>query len=99
MTKPLLRTSILPLFLGAVIMLLLALYDNYPIVTSDSGTYISCAFNRQIPTDRPVFYSWFLRLSSLGHSLWLTVLAQSLILAYLLIRFVPGGVPRWVLYR
>lgn len=87
------RKDLIPVFLGGIIMMLLAFYDNYPIVTNDSGTYISCAFTGEIPSDRPVFYSWFIRISSLGQSLWLSVLAQSLILAYLLLRLMRLLVP------
>jgi hypothetical protein len=87
------RSNLIPLLLGAFIMMLLACYDNYPIVTNDSGTYISCAFSGEIPADRPVFYSWFIRVSSLGQSLWLTVWAQSFILAYLLLRLMRFLVP------
>lgn len=59
-----------------------ALLNGYPMLYSDSGTYIVAGFIHYVPVDRPYFYSWFVRHSSLWFSLWLVLLAQSLILLY-----------------
>ncbi len=61
-----------------------ALVNGYPLLYSDSGTYIVAGFINYVPVDRPYFYSWFVRHSSLWHSLWLVLLAQSLILFYVI---------------
>lgn len=57
-----------------------ALWNGYPLLYSDSGTYIVSGFIKYLPVDRPYFYGWFVRHSSLAESLWLVLLAQSLVL-------------------
>jgi hypothetical protein len=65
-----------------------ALYDNFPIITEDTGAYIYSGFSLQPPSDRPIFYGVFIRLTSLGASLWLTVFFQCFILSYTLTKFI-----------
>ena len=79
--------------ISAFILMLFALYDNFPILTSDTGTYIVSGFTMTPPVDRPIFYGLFLRLTSLGASVWLTVFFQCLLLAYVLIKFMRKLVP------
>lgn len=66
-------------------LLLPALYNSYPLVTSDSGAYVFNGFDFQVPVDRPVTYSVFIRIASFsGFSLWTVVFSQTLILVYFL---------------
>src|SRR4051794_17330328 len=44
----------------AAIMLSPALWNGYPLVHSDTGTYVDSAFTGDVPSDRPVFYGLFL---------------------------------------
>lgn len=70
-----------------------ALVNGYPLLYSDSGTYIVAGFLNYVPVDRPYFYSWFVRHSSMGFSIWLTLIAQSLLLFYaarMAIKYVVG---------
>jgi hypothetical protein len=77
--------TILTLFLGTLILLSPALYNGYPLVYSDTGTYIFSGMELTIPLDRPIGYGLFLRYTSLfGASLWYVIFFQSLIGAYLL---------------
>ncbi len=62
-----------------------ALYNHYPIVTSDTGTYINSAFSYEVARDRPFGYSLLILLTSLKFSLWFVVFAQSILL-YILCR-------------
>ena len=80
---------------GCAVLILLsaALYNGFPLVTSDTGAYINSGFHWEVPTDRPITYGLFVRLSSLGFSLWLVVLAQCLLLAAVLLRCVRVLVP------
>lgn len=59
-----------------------ALVNGYPLLYSDSGTYIVAGFLDFVPVDRPYFYSWFVRHTSMGFTLWFTLIAQSLLLFY-----------------
>lgn len=65
-----------------VVFLFAGLYNHYPLVTSDTGSYINHAFDFQFPADRSPFYGVFVGISSLWKSLWLTTIAQSFCLAF-----------------
>lgn len=71
--------------ISCFLLLLPALYNGYPLVTSDTGTYIFDSVHFQVPVDRPPTYSVFIRITSLfGLSLWPVLVFQSLILVYFL---------------
>jgi hypothetical protein len=82
------------ILIGAICFLTDAFYNNFPLVTSDTSTYIASGFELEAPFDRPITYGLFLRLFSLnGFSLWFVILFQALILSYLiflLIKLVIG---------
>lgn len=72
-------------FLGAFCLIADALYNGFPIVYSDTSTYIASGFELETPFDRPITYGLFLRLFSLnGLSLWFVIFFQALILSYLI---------------
>src|ERR1043165_3424953 len=70
---------------GAFCLLIPALYNSFPLITADSGAYISNAYLLQVPLDRPIGYSVFVRITSLGLSLWCVVLAQAALLSLLML--------------
>jgi hypothetical protein len=72
--------SNLALFLiSCLIILLPSIINGYPILFSDTGTYILSGLDPMVPVDRPVFYGLFLRVTSLSISLWGTVISQSIL--------------------
>lgn len=71
------------IFIAVAALMSPAIINGFPLVYSDSGTYIAAAKTNSIPVDRPIVYSLFLNISSLDLSLWITILIQSLILVYL----------------
>jgi hypothetical protein len=73
--------KIIYLILYSVLLLVPAIYNGYPLVFSDTGTYIRSGFEFSIPADRPVFYGLFLRYSSLGLSFWLSIFIQAVLSA------------------
>lgn len=79
---------ILPTIIGAMIFMIFALYNGYPMVSGDTTTYLESGFDLRVPHERPVFYGLFILISSLGMSAWLTIFVQCLILSYLSIRFI-----------
>lgn len=84
MTK---RASALLIIFGALPMLIPAFVNGYPIVYSDTGTYLSAGFELTTPFDRPMIYGLFLWLTSFGGlTLWTVIYFQSLIVSYLLFR-------------
>jgi hypothetical protein len=85
MTLRKLRTFPPDWLIGAFCLLVPALYNSFPLVTSDSGGYISNSHTLYLPIDRPVGYSVFIRITALDVSLWGTVLIQALLLSGLLL--------------
>lgn len=81
------------LVLSAFILMFFALYDNFPIVTDDTGVYIRSGFEWWVPSDRPVFYGIFIRVTSCGASVWLTTFFQSLLVAFTITTFTRKLIP------
>jgi len=67
-----------------------AIWNGYPLIFSDSGSYIGT--HRYIGA--PAFYWLFIKITSLGSHLFLTILVQSLIsaTAMLMVLRVAGGI-------
>jgi len=86
----------------AFAFMLMAFVNAFPLVTSDTGSYINNGFMMWIPADRPLFYSLFLRVFELGISLWIPVWIQAFGVSVLFGRmaFVLLGEDRfnWKLY-
>lgn len=67
------------ILIGAALLLCaFAFYNGYPLVYSDTGSYIHYGFEKEVPFDRPILYCIFLRLFSLKFSLWIPVFLQAL---------------------
>lgn len=72
---------------STVALLWVAIWNGYPLVYSDTSTYLSSGFVLDTPIDRPITYGIFLRLFSLnGVTMWTAVLVQALLLAVVLHR-------------
>ncbi len=66
-------------------MMFPAFVNGYPLIYSDTSTYIHSAFEFLPPKDRPITYGLFIRLTSLnGLTMWTVVFSQTLILSGLL---------------
>jgi len=79
--------SVILIITGTLIFLLPAIINGYPLVYSDTSTYIASGFTLQPPVDRPIMYGLFLRFTSLnGVTLWSVVVLQGLLLSMLLYR-------------
>lgn len=94
------RKQQISLWLAAsALLMVVALFNGFPLVESDTGAYIEAGILNQIPKDRSPFYGWFIRYTSMWSSLWYTILAQCMLTAYLLLRLLhllAGRLPlRW----
>lgn len=70
---------------GAFILMVDAFYNGFPIVYSDTSSYISTGFELQTAFDRPITYGLFVYAASLcGATLWFVIFFQSLILSLLI---------------
>jgi len=71
-----------------LVLLLPALFNRFPLVYSDTGTYLAAAMKPFIPVDRPIHYSVLLYALHLRQTLWPIVVAQAaLTIAILAILF------------
>ena len=83
--------------LASLVLLYAALYNGFPLVTSDSGTYLNSSVSLVVPDDRPISYGLFIRATDLwGWSLWMPIFVQCLLLGTLLLRYVQEFAPRVV---
>ena len=65
----------------AVLFLLPALINGFPLVFYDTDEYVYAAAHRYLPEDRPVYYSIFTMIFDLRRSPWPSVIFQSLVTA------------------
>lgn len=75
-------------FMFSVVLLLYpAIYNGYPLIHPDAGTYISSGFSNVVPLDRPIIYGLFVRHISLYYSLWLVIIAHAIIVTSFIVLF------------
>src|SRR5690606_27250530 len=75
---------ILIIGIATLILSIIGLYNGYPLVYSDTGTYIYSGFDKFIPNDRPVTYGLFLKFFSFNFSAWFVIIIQNIITAYVI---------------
>ena len=90
------RNLYILLFLAEIIItLLFCIYNNFPFVYSDTGSYIRNGVEKFIPADgRPITYGLFLSITSLKISLWYVAITQAgliLITVHLLVKTCLGS--------
>ena len=78
------RTALLAVPAAAALLLWPALWNGYPIVFADTGTYLSQAIEHYAGWDRPVFYSLFMLPLHATFSVWPVITAQALLAAWVL---------------
>jgi len=87
----LIRRNILSLvfyIISVLLLILPALAYKFPLLFSDSGTYLSSGYTGYVPVDRPIIYGLFIRYISLSWSIWIVIIFQSIIWNYLIHLFV-----------
>ncbi|NTV83243.1 MAG: hypothetical protein HGA23_02950, partial [Bacteroidales bacterium] len=62
-------TAFFHILCGSVILSIIGLYNGYPLVYSDTGTYIASGLQEFVPNDRPMIYGLFIKLFSFNYSL------------------------------
>lgn len=71
------------------LLLFPALYNGYPLVNSDFGTFLPSGFKPAMPVDRPITYGILLRIFSFnGFSLWTVLFFQAFVVVNLIMRIV-----------
>jgi hypothetical protein len=86
--------------IAAMLLLWPAFINGYPLVFSDTGTYLSQAIHHYLGWDRPVFYSLFLLALHMELTTWPAIVVQALLTAHmlhLLRRVLRPDLPEWYL--
>ncbi|MBL7816904.1 MAG: hypothetical protein JNL70_17915 [Saprospiraceae bacterium] len=69
----------------ALALLVAGLWNGFPFLYPDDGTYLHSGFMPEMPLDRPITYGLFIYVTSLGGwSLWLTIFAQALMTGWVI---------------
>lgn len=87
------QANIATLFIGALILMFFALYNGAPMISGDTEIYLKSAFEGVAAAERPIFYGLFVRFTSLGLSIWLTIFTQALIVSFLLHKLIKHFIP------
>jgi hypothetical protein len=88
-------TSCLVIYVvGTVLLCSAAIYNGYPLVYFDSGSYLRAFIELHNLPDRPVLYSIFLGLLHWRFSLWPVVIAQSALTVFVIERTIAYAIPR-----
>lgn len=89
------------LVLATLISCFIAFYNNYPLVYPDTGSYLHSGWEPAVFIDRTSFYGMFLYYASYKGLVMPIVLAQGLLVCYLLLKLFGiffSGMQRNVLY-
>ncbi|MDR3529697.1 MAG: hypothetical protein P4L90_03925, partial [Rhodopila sp.] len=78
------RPAVFAVPAAAAFLLWPALWNGYPIVFADTGTYLSQAIHLYAGWDRPVFYSLFMLPLHAMVTLWPVVIVQALLATWVL---------------
>lgn len=70
------------LITGTIILSIIAIYNGYPLVYSDTGTYIYSGYTLFVPKDRPATYGLLLQALSMDFSLWFVIIFQNFIISF-----------------
>lgn len=69
---------------GSVFVILIpAIQNGYPLLYSDSASYIYSGHAGIVPVDRPIVYGFIVRHVSMSFSLWIVVFMQAVIFTFL----------------
>ncbi len=77
---------IILMIIATLILSFIGFYNGYPLVYSDTGTYIYSGFDHFIPKDRPITYGLFIDLFSFHFSLWTVIIVQNFITAWVMMK-------------
>lgn len=70
--------------LSSLLLIFPALFSKFPLVFSDTGTYIGSSVTFIPPVDRPLGYGLFINVFSWKYSLWPVILVQGMMATFLI---------------
>jgi len=75
---------IITYLISSIILIIPALWNGYPLVYSDTGTYILAFPSHNIPVDRAIGYSIYIQIIGMRFSLWPVIFSQALALVLII---------------
>ena len=93
------RATLAGIGLSAALLVWPALLNGYPLIFSDTGTYLSQAMELHLGWDKPPFYSFFLLVLDGGRTTWPVIVAQALLAAHTLHLVQRALFPRAAIWR
>lgn len=75
--------GVFPIIIGTIILSMISLINGYPLVYSDTGSYIFNGWQYTVPIDRPIAYGLFCRLFG-PFSLWTVIMVQNFLTSFLI---------------
>jgi hypothetical protein len=70
-----------------------AIWNGFPLIFTDSLSYLHSGVELVAPVDRPIFYGLFTRLSNLILDLWGLLFLQSVLVIFLLLKLASALFP------
>ena len=78
--------QILIIFFGTFLFLVLAIWNGFPFIFTDTLSYITSGIELIAPFDRPIFYGLFIRATGAIVKVWGEAIFQSALLSILLLK-------------
>lgn len=69
---------------SVIILLTHALNNGFPLLYSDTGSYILSGMEHSVPSDRPLMYGVLIWATGMGVSLWQVAVFQALLVGYMI---------------
>jgi hypothetical protein len=69
---------------GVLLLIGPAIQNGFPILHSDSGTYLLEGFNHKIPVSRPLSYCLFVKYTSRVFSIWSVIITQAIFVYWMI---------------
>lgn len=82
------RRPFVYILFSSLILCIPALYNNFPFIYADTGTYLMSGFTDHVSAIRPATYGIFIRHISLNESFWLVILCQAIIVSWVIRQFI-----------
>lgn len=85
----------MPVLTATITLSMVAIWNAFPLLYSDTSTFLVSGFELETPFDRPISYGLLLRIFSLnGLFIWLIVFMQSFLVSWLCLRLFQSSTNR-----
>lgn len=91
--------SVIFVIISCLLLIWPAIYNGFPLVYSDTGSYLWSSITLETPESRPLFYGLFVNITAMDEHLWVPVIAQGLISGWLLLELLRTLLPEsgWII--